>query len=63
MENNKPKPLNGKERRSGADRRKSERRTPERENESGVLSERKGERRRQNRRTTDIKTAGKKSET
>jgi len=63
MEKDKPNSLNGKERRSGADRRKAERRAPEREDEGGVLSGRKGERRRQSRRTTDAETAGKKSET
>ena len=63
MEKNKPNSLNGKERRSGADRRKAERRGAERENESGVLSQRQAERRRRKRRTTDVESTGKKSET
>jgi hypothetical protein len=53
MEKDKPGSLNGKERRSGEDRRKVERRDPERAKEGGVLSTRKGERRRQSRRSID----------
>jgi len=44
-----------KERRSGNDRRQSDRRNPERRPASGVLSTRKGERRQAPRRKTDVK--------
>jgi hypothetical protein len=45
--------LNGKDRRKGVDRRKSERRGSESDDQSGVLSARAGERRRKKRRSTD----------
>ena len=44
---------NGKERRSGGDRRQSDRRNPERRPDSGVLSTREGERRQTPRRKED----------
>ena len=50
---------NGKERRSGRDRRKSERRVPETTTESSVLTTRKAERRTGGRRTADQKRRGK----
>jgi hypothetical protein len=49
---------NGKERRSGADRRQGERRTPPQQSEGGVLSTRKGERRQSPRRKTDREKPG-----
>lgn len=60
MDKNKPSSANGKERRSGTDRRKGERRDPERDAETGSLSTRKSERRRHIRRVTDRERAGKK---
>jgi hypothetical protein len=41
MDKSKPSSANGKERRSGTDRRKGERRDPERSAETGALSTRK----------------------
>jgi hypothetical protein len=46
---------NGKERRSGGDRRQSDRRNPERRPAKGVLSTREGERRQSPRRKADRK--------
>ena len=43
----------GKERRSGNDRRQTDRRSPERRPDSGVLSTREGERRQSPRRKAD----------
>ena len=51
---------NGKERRSGKDRRKSERRLPEPNSEAGVLTTRKAQRRSGGRRAADPKRSGKK---
>jgi hypothetical protein len=55
MANEKPGSMNGKERRSGANRRKGERRNPERNIESGVLTTRTGERRKKDRRKSEPK--------
>ena len=44
---------NGKERRTGRDRRQNDRRDPEQQPDSGVLSTRKGERRQAPRRKAD----------
>ncbi|HJQ24105.1 MAG TPA: hypothetical protein VKA60_09345 [Blastocatellia bacterium] len=44
---------NGKERRTGRDRRQSDRRDPQQQPDGGVLSTRKGERRQTPRRKTD----------
>jgi hypothetical protein len=55
MDKNKPGSANGKERRSGVDRRKVERRDPKRNSETGTLSTRTGERRQETRRKNDPK--------
>ena len=51
---------NGKERRTGKDRRKTERRATEPNTEAGVLTTRKSERRAGGRRAADPKRRGKK---
>jgi len=50
MDKDKPNSLNGKDRRSGVERRKGDRRNPERNSETGVLTTRKRERRQKDRR-------------
>jgi hypothetical protein len=55
MDKNKQGSPNEKERRSGEDRRKVERRDPERNSESGALSTRTGERRQKTRRKNSVK--------
>lgn len=55
MDKNKPNVENGKERRSGTDRRKVERRNPERNVETGALSTRTHERRQTTRRKNSVK--------
>jgi hypothetical protein len=55
MTNEEHNSKNGKDRRTGKDRRKRERRTAEKATDVGVLSTRKVERRKQSRRTTDRK--------
>lgn len=46
---------NGKNRRSGAERRKAQRRNPDRAPETGVLTTRAGERRKKARRAADTR--------
>jgi hypothetical protein len=53
MEKDNPGNTNGEERRSGKDRRKAERRDPARAAQTGVLSTRQGDRRREGRRAED----------
>jgi hypothetical protein len=55
MEKDKPNHTNGKERRSGTDRRKGERRDPERIAETGSLTTRTRERRQKTRRKNSVK--------
>ena len=53
MTNDEHNSQNGKERRSGNDRRKGERRAEDNTEDAGVLSTRKSERRQQSRRAVD----------
>ncbi|HVG21947.1 MAG TPA: hypothetical protein VNI02_23130 [Blastocatellia bacterium] len=55
MDKNKQSFENEKERRSGTDRRKAERRDQERNVETGALSTRTGERRQKTRRKSSVK--------
>jgi hypothetical protein len=55
MSKDKPNSLNGKNRRSGAERRKAERRDPDRDSETGALTTRKRERRQKVRRKNSVK--------
>ncbi|HKY05267.1 MAG TPA: hypothetical protein VJQ56_10280 [Blastocatellia bacterium] len=52
---------NGKNRRSGVERRKADRRNPDRAPEAGVLTTRTGERRKRTRRAADTRTSKKPS--